>query len=210
MASVWIRPRPTKDGSPRFWVEYRTGGRESGARFAGSFTTKRLATIRAGFVEQELAAGRIPDLTVGKQQKTSPTFEQAARTWRASRVDVAASTSDQHRIQIEKLLPLIGTTRIDTLEPATFIDVVARLHGQGVARETIRKTLGAGAMVLDHAGLVPNPVRDRSIKLPREEPEEINPPSASDVECVYLTIPAKHRLALLWLDWSGRASRAST
>ena len=110
MASVWIRPRPTKDGSPRFWVEYRTGGRESGARFAGSFTTKRLATIRAGFVEQELAAGRIPDLTVGKQQKTSPTFEQAARTWRASRVDVAASTSDQHRIQIEKLLPLIGTT----------------------------------------------------------------------------------------------------
>ena len=33
-------------------------------------------------------------------------------------------------------------------------------------------------MVLDHAGLQPNPVRDRSIKLPREEPEEINPPSA--------------------------------
>jgi integrase len=100
-------------------------------------------------------------------------------------------------------LPLIGTQRIDTLEPAKFIDVVAQLHGQGVARETIRKTLGAGAMVLDHAGLVPNPARDRSIKLPREEPEEINPPSAADIETVYRLLPAKHRLALLWLDWSG-------
>jgi len=72
-----------------------------------------------------------------------------------------------------------------------------------VARETIRKTLGAGAMALDHAGLSPNPARDRSIKLPREEPEQINPPSAADVETVFRRIPAKHRLALLWLDWSG-------
>jgi integrase len=140
---------------------------------------------------------------IEKQAQTAPTFEQAARTWRASRVDVAASTSDQHRIQIDKLLPIIGSSRIDTLDAAAFIDVVAQLHGQGVARETIRKTLGAGAMVLDHAGLVPNPVRDRSIKLPREEPEEINPPSAGDVETVYWTIPPKHQLALLWLDWSG-------
>jgi integrase len=203
VASVYIRVRKTKDGSPRYWVEYRPGGREERTRFAGSFKTKRLATIRAGFVEQEIAAGRMPDLMLGKQQQSSPTFEQAARTWRASRVDVAASTSDQHRIQIEKLLPLIGTRRIDTLEPASFVDVVAELHKQGVARETIRKTLGAGAMVLDHAGLQPNPARDRAIKLPRSEPDEINPPSASDVETVYWTLPAKHRLALLWLDWSG-------
>ena len=62
---------------------------------------------------------------------------------------------------------------------------------------------GAGAMVLDHAGVRPNPARDKTIKLPREEPEEINPPSAEDVETVYRLIPAQHRLALLWLDWSG-------
>jgi hypothetical protein len=98
VASVYIRVRKTKDGSPRYWVEYRPGGREERTRFAGSFKTKRLATIRAGFVEQEIAAGRMPDLMLGKQQQSSPTFEQAARTWRASRVDVAASTSDQHRI----------------------------------------------------------------------------------------------------------------
>lgn len=47
------------------------------------------------------------------------------------------------------------------------------------------------------------PARDRSIKLPREEPEEINPPTAEHVAAVYRLLPSKHRLALLWLDWSG-------
>ena len=203
MSSVWIRSRTAKDGSSRFLVEYRPGGAEERVRHAGSFRTKRLARIRVGFVEGELAAGRIPDLALTAQAATAPTFEQAAATWRASRVDVAETTSEQHRIQTDKLLPLIGTRRIDTLDAAAFVDVVAKLHGAGVARETIRKTLGAGAMVLDHAGVQPNPARDRAVKLPREEPEEINPPSAADVETVYRTIPAKHRLALLWLDWSG-------
>ncbi len=165
--------------------------------------TKRLATIRAGYVEQEIAAGRIPDLAPPTLEPTSPTFEQAARTWRSARVDVAASTADQHRIQIDKLLPLIGARRLDELDAAAFIDVVAKLHARATARETIRKTLGAAAMVLDHAAISPNPARDRSIKLPREEPEEINPPSAGDIETVYRLLPSKHRLALLWLDWSG-------
>jgi integrase len=58
-------------------------------------------------------------------------------------------------------------------------------------------------MVFDHAGVEPNPARDRSVKLPREEPEEVEPPSAVVVEAVFRRIPARHRLALLWLDWSG-------
>jgi integrase len=98
---------------------------------------------------------------------------------------------------------VIGQRGIDTLTAQDFIDVVARRHTQGVARETIRKTLGAGAMTLDHAGISPNPARDRSIKLPREEREEISPPSAAHVNAVFGRIPAKHRLALLWLDWTG-------
>ena len=60
-------------------------------------------------------------------------------------------------------------------------------------------------MVLDHAGVSPNRARDRSIKLPREEREQINPPSAADIETVFGRIPAEHRLALLWLVLVGRA-----
>ena len=201
MASCWITLRRTRSGKRRYRVEFRVGGRESATRFGGSFKTKREADERKRWVAGELAAKRVPDL--GWRELAAPSFAQAAKDWQAARVDVAESTRDQHRIQLDKLLPLIGSRRLDTLTAQDFIDVVAQLHAQGVARETIRKTLGAGAMALDHAGIEPNPARDRSIKLPREEPEQINPPSAADVEAVFRRIPAKHRLALLWLDWSG-------
>jgi integrase len=201
MASVWLVTRPAKDGSKRFRVEFRLGGREAPTRYGGSFKRKADADERKRWLLGELAAKRVPDLRW--HESTSPTFIQAAKNWQAARVDIAASTRDQHRIQLDKLLPLIGSRRIDTLKAQDFIDVVAQLHANGTARETIRKTLGAGAMALDHAGVSPNPARDRSIKLPREEPEQINPPSAADVEKAFRRIPAKHRLALLWLDWSG-------
>jgi len=41
------------------------------------------------------------------------------------------------------------------------------------------------------------------VRLPREEEEEVNPPTAAQVEAVYRLLPSKHRLALLFLDWSG-------
>jgi integrase len=203
MPSVWIRTRETKAGERRYHVEYRPGGREERVRFGGAFTTKRLATIRAAAIEAELSALRVPNLRPATAEPTHPTFAHAAAAWRTSRLDIADSTRDQHRIQIEKLLALIGPRRVNELAAGDFAEVVAKLHEQGTARETIRKTLGAAAMTLDHAGIAPNPARDRSIKLPREEPEEINPPSAVHVETVYRLIPSKHRLPLLWLDWSG-------
>jgi hypothetical protein len=70
-------------------------------------------------------------------------------------------------------------------------------------RGTIRKTLQTLGMILDHAGVTPNPVRDRQVRLPREDEEEINPPTGEHVEAVYRLMPTKHRIALLWLDWSG-------
>jgi integrase len=41
------------------------------------------------------------------------------------------------------------------------------------------------------------------VRLPYEESDELEPPTAEHVEAVYQTIPAVHRLPLLWLDWSG-------
>jgi integrase len=41
------------------------------------------------------------------------------------------------------------------------------------------------------------------VRLPREEPEEINPPTAAHLEAVYRLVPSKHRLPFLFLDWSG-------
>jgi integrase len=63
-------------------------------------------------------------------------------------------------------------------------------------------------MVLDHAGVDPNPARDRHLRLPRRERQELNPPTAGHVEAVFRALPQQHRLPYLWLEWSG--ARVST
>lgn len=98
MASVWIRTRTTKDGGTRYLVEDREQDRESKTRPAGSFRTRGLATIRAGYVT-----------------------------------------------------------------PADVAQLIAALAGDGKARESIRKSVTALAMVLDFARVTPNPARAGSL-----------------------------------------------
>ena len=71
---------------------------------------------------------------------------------------------------------------------------VAALVTEGYSRGTIRKTLQTLAMVLDHAGINPNPARDKQVRLPRHEREEINPPTADHLEAAYRILPSRHRL----------------
>jgi integrase len=185
-------------------VKYRLGGREARSRYAGQFRTKREAAIRQQWVAGELAARRVPDLAAFAEPTPAPTFAEAAKRWQASRVDVAEATTVQHATAINRALPILGARRLDEIAAQDIADLVAALHADGKARESIRKTVTATAMVFDHAGVSPNPARDRVIvKLPRDDSEEPNPPSAEHVEAVYRLIPSKHRLALLFLDWSG-------
>jgi integrase len=116
------------------------------------------------------------------------------------------ATEAQHRSAVNRALPSLGKRRIDAITPQDVADLVAKLHADGKKRETVRKTVTALAMVFDHAGLTgpANPARDRlTVKLPREEPEEISPPTAAQLEVVYHLLPSKHRLGFLFLDWSG-------
>ncbi len=58
--------------------------------------------------------------------------------------------------------------------------------------------------MFDFGGVAPNPVRDKlHVRLPRGEIREPEPPGADHGEAFYRLLPSKHRLALLWLDWSG-------
>jgi len=60
------------------------------------------------------------------------------------------------------------------------------------------------AMVFDHAGIRPNPARDRvRIRLPRELRPEIAPPPAEHVLAVHSLLPSRYRLPLLVLDATG-------
>jgi integrase len=204
MASVWITTRQTNGGAPRYRVEYRAGGRESAIRYAGSFRTRREANLRKSWVAGELAALRVPDLSLLQEPPAAPTLRMAAERWRGSRVDVADSTAIFHRTSLNRALDVLGSRRVDTLMTDDMVELVTALHRQGRARGTIAKTLQSLAMVLDDVGLDPNPARDRvKVRLPRENKAEVDPPIADHVDAVYGLLPGKHRLPLLFLDWSG-------
>src|SRR5262249_55854464 len=101
-------------------------------------------------------------------------------------------------------LDVFGDRRADSLSTDDIVQLVSVLHAAGKKRDTILKTLQTLSMVLDQVGLNPNPARDRvAVRLPREDRPEIQPPTADPVEAVYWTLPVRHRLPLLFLDWSG-------
>jgi len=209
MPSSWIVARPTKGdgrnrGRPRYLVRFRLGGRESIARYAGSFPTKGEAVARKRWVDGELAGLRVPDLTALTEPLLSPTFAEAARRWQASRVDVSENTRLQHRSAVNAVLPTLGDRRLDTITAADVADLVGVLAAKGRKRETIRKSLLVLAMVFDHAGIAPNPARDKiAVKLPRGVKVEIVPPTAEHVLAVHDVLPDRYRLPILVLDATG-------
>jgi hypothetical protein len=189
MASSWITTRTTRAGEKRFRVEFRVGGRESGTRYGGSFKTKREATARQNWIAGELANRRVPDLGSLESATKALTLAVTAERWYASRVDVAPNTKLQHRSAMRNLLAVLGSARVDAITPDDVAELVATLS-KTRKRETVRKSLLVLGMVLDDARIEPNPVRDRKVRLPREERVEIKPPTAAHVEAFSTSCPS--------------------
>jgi integrase len=203
MPSAWISRRATKDGGARYRVEFRVGGRETATRYGGSFRTKREADERKRWVSGELAARRVPKLRT-LESETVVTLRTVAERWKVSRVDVADGTMQTYRVALGRLLPRLGDTSVEAIDAQTVADLVAELHADGLKKQTIRKTVSALAMVLDHAGVKPNPARDRLIvKMPREQRRQVQPPTADHVEAVVRLLPSRYRLATFVLDATG-------
>ncbi len=182
---------------------YRVGGAESPVRYAGLFNTKREAKVRQAWVLGQLAAMRVPDLELLADESPAPTIRDVAERWLASRIDVAESTKRNHRSAVTAIVPLIGSRRVDSIEAADVAELVANLC-ETRRRETVRKMLLALGMILDHAGVTPNPARDRTaVKLPFERKTEIVPPTADHVRAVHDLLPTRYRLPLLVLDATG-------
>jgi len=181
---------------------FRVGGRESMPRYGGAFSTMRAAKIRRDWIAGELAARRVPATGPLEEPKAAPTLEQAYEEWRASRVDVSEATAVYQRSAIRRAAPLLAR-RVDTISASDIAGLVGDLAAKAKSRETIRKTVVL-AMVLDHAGVSPNPARDRvRVRLPREDRPEIQPPSAEHVEAVHRLLAPAYRLPLLVLDATG-------
>jgi hypothetical protein len=173
MSSVWLTTRTTASGAKRYRVEYRLGGREAPTRYGGSFRTQREALARKAWVAGELAALRVPNLQALETASRSQTVAAAGQRWLGSRIDVAPATKTRHGLELARIDHLLGRRLVDELAPAEIADFVATL-ATDYSRATIRKTLQTLAMVLDHEGISPNPARDKEVRLPREDQEEIS------------------------------------
>jgi integrase len=203
MASSWIVRRQRSDGGTTYRVLFRLGGRESMPKHGGSFRTMREATARRNWLAGELAAMRTPDVRLLVAPAGEPTLANVAETWRGSRIDVADGTAATYRVNLGRILARLGERRIGDITPADVAEFASELAVDGLARESIRKTLATFAMVLDFAGISPNPVRDKTVKLPHEARREFNPPTAEHVLAVYRLLPRRYRLPLLVLDSTG-------
>ncbi len=203
MASTWIVIRKTRAGDKRYRVGWRAAGRASAIRYGGSFRTRREAEIRREWIARELAALRTPDVRALARQPAPVTIAVLAERWRASRLDVAAGTLQTYRVNLGRLLPRVGMLTVSEFDAERVAALVVELVDDGLARESLRKTLSTLAQVLDHAGVQPNPVRDPRVKLPRGEKRHVSPPTAEHVEAVCRLLPTRYRLPLLVLDASG-------
>lgn len=182
MASSWIATRKTKTGATRFLVYFQPGGRAAKHRYGGSFPTRRLALARQKWIDNELSQLRMPDIRALERQParpSGPTVAELSMAWQAAHVDVSTGTAQTYRIALGRLLPRLGDTPAAELEAHHVAALVATLAADGLRKQTIRKTVSVLAMILDHHGIQPNPARDARVKLPREEKQELSPPTAS-------------------------------
>jgi integrase len=163
----------------------------------------REARIRRDWVAGELAAMRIPDLHELAEPEPEPTVREVAARWQASRKDVREATAVQHRTFLNHVNRLLGDKpcgEISWEDVQRMIDILAH---ENRARESVRKCRTALSMVLDFAGVTPNAARDKRVKLPREEPEEVQRPHADHVESVGWLLTAPYLIGLLALDSTG-------
>lgn len=106
-------------------------------------------------------------------------------------------------MNLHRILPRIGDRTVDTLRAADVAALIAELHADGLRRESIRKTISTLSQVLAYAKVEPNPAKDESIRLPREDKAEINPPTAEHVLAAYRLLAPDYRLPVLVLDQTG-------
>jgi hypothetical protein len=192
-----------------FVVRYRLGGRAYPVVHGGSFKTLREATQRKNLIAAEIAAGRNPAEALGalSAPPTRRTFAAWAADFERSRVDVSPSTARSYGSHLLRLNPKFGDRDPAGITAGDVREWVA--ENMGLKPASLRSYVATLRLILDHAGVEPNPARDKRVKLPRVEREEVAPPSGEQVEAIFAHVPERRRLPLRVLEQTGSASASS-
>jgi integrase len=203
----WIRKRKTGSGDTRHQVLYRRGGREASIHSAGTFKRDREARSRRDLVAGWLALGLDPKTELARLQQPAPvarSFAEEAVALIATRHDAAGETvrSKQKALQkIRELRPDLAAKPALEWTVRDVQELVAAMIDAKLAPATIDKYVTDGPkLVLDFAGLDPNPARDRHVKLPRIVRAETKPPTDREVLAILERVPVRLVLALIVLE----------
>jgi integrase len=200
--SASITVRKTKGGGRRYAVRFRLGGRAYPVERGGSFATMREARVRRDLIAGELAAGRNPQHILRRPVHVDMRDVSAwLKAWKETRVDVAQATLTAYDIHSPRIERTFGTRDSQTIawnEIQEWIGANADLKPSSLARY-----LMTFRQVLDYAGVEPNPARDKRVKPPRVEHEEIEPPTSEQVEPIIAHSPPRWKLALRTLEQTG-------
>jgi integrase len=128
-------------------------------------------------------------------------FAEWAQRYVASRVDASESTLSNLRVHSKLLCETFGSRDPATITTA---DVTAWIATAKLKPGSVRIYFSTLRAILNHAGVEPNPCRDQRVRLPRQEQQEVNPPSALEVEAIIEhTSPKRYRLPLRVLEQTG-------
>jgi integrase len=204
---VWTPSKRNPKGSRTYQVLYRRGGRGYKIEVAGSFTTEREAKLRRDLVAGWLAQGLNPADELARLN-TAPPRVRVYREWAAayqdSRVDLDEQTVTNMRSHLKRLLPIFGDQDPHTLTVADQIEAVATLSAS-LAPSSVSRYVATHRLILDFAGVKPNPARDPAVKLPQVIRNEVEPPSSAHVLAMLDKTPRRWRLPLIVLEQTAMA-----
>lgn len=202
MASAHIKTTTTASGAKRYVVRWRPGGRASPTRHGGSFATKHEAELRLKAVRESLSQLREPDLAVAVDGAGN--LLAAVDAYTESRVDLDAKTV---RVYKQARARLGGLGR-RVPRSVTVEDLQGWVRGlmdgdKALGPASIRAYLGVVRRTLDDRGVEPNPARSPRLRLPSMVVEEVQPPSAREVEAILDAAGPRYRFILAVLEATG-------
>lgn len=206
MSPAWIRPRSVSvsrrnpKGGTTYQVLYRRGGRGYPIETAGTFKTKKDATIRRDLVSGWLAAGLDPKAQLAEPPAAMRvlTVRAWAPRYRDSRIDYAAATAeglDSHLARV--LASSIADLAVDQVRLADVQDVIVEWVAAELKPSTITRYLTTLKQLLDFAGVDPNPARSPQLRIPKIVREEALVPTGDHLVKMLDKLSRRFRLPLI-------------
>jgi len=199
--SARIRTRTVGDGTKRYIVLYRRGGRYYPTESLGTFRRLRDAQQRRDLVSGWLAQGVNPKAALAELQKppaTVRTFGEWGELYQASRVDLDERTMKNVNSHLLRLNETFAGTDPFDHTPDDWQQWVAA--NTDLQPSSLKRYLATGKLVLDYAGVDPNPARDPRVKLPPIRRTEPTPPDANQFLAILEHAPRTRRLALVTIE----------